>query len=216
MATTTLSSTGFSIASGQDDRSKHDPRRCCREPRALNSREGTLIQCERLLLRPLTESDDEAIAALDADPEVIRYANPYLLGSPRDLSAVRAEVLPRYLSYRERDARYGYWAAMERSISRFIGWFHLYPREEYAGALDLGYRLRRDAWGRGYATEGARALVRKGFEEFKADRIIASTLPENSRSIRVIEKLGMQQIGTRRWRDLEFLVYAIDRNDYRR
>jgi RimJ/RimL family protein N-acetyltransferase len=108
-----------------------------------------------------------------------------------------AETLQWWLGYYDRGERYGFWAAIEKSSGRFIGWFHLRPAEG-AGPLEpeLGYRLRRDAWGRGYATEGSRSLIDKAFAEFGADRVYASTMAVNTASRRVMEKTGMRFIRT--------------------
>ena len=85
----------------------------------------------------------------------------------------------------------GFWAAVERAGGEWLGWFCLRLSQEIPGQAILGYRLRRAAWGQGYATEGAGALIRKGFEEWGVQRVVASTYEENRASRRVMEKLGM-------------------------
>ena len=79
----------------------------------------------------------------------------------------------------------------------FLGWFHLRPGEG-AGPLEpeLGYRLRREVWGRGYATEGSRALIDKAFAELGAARVYASTMTVNTASRRVMEKAGLHYVRT--------------------
>jgi RimJ/RimL family protein N-acetyltransferase len=72
-----------------------------------------------------------------------------------------------------------------------LGWLSFQPAEGTPGEVNLGYRFRRDAWGKGYATEGARALVRKGSSELGVQRVVATTYEENLASRRVMEKLGM-------------------------
>ena len=67
------------------------------------------------------------------------------------------------------------WAAIERSTRGFVGWFEFYPRKD-AGPEEVGYRLRRSARGKGYATEGSRALIRKGFTELGVQRVLAETM----------------------------------------
>jgi RimJ/RimL family protein N-acetyltransferase len=94
-------------------------------------------------------------------------------------------VLPNF-------ARSRVWAAEELSDGHFVGWFALTPRPGGpADDLELGYRLRRMAWGRGYATEGARALVGKAFTELGTRRVYAETMSVNTRSRRVMEKAGL-------------------------
>jgi RimJ/RimL family protein N-acetyltransferase len=119
------------------------------------------LETDRLVLRRFTEADVDNLVDLDSDPEVMRY----LTGgraTPREV--VQNEVLPRLLSYHERFGGYGFWAAIEKSSGEFLGWFHFRPplKGARAGEIELGYRLRRSAWGKGYATEGSRALIHKG------------------------------------------------------
>jgi RimJ/RimL family protein N-acetyltransferase len=79
----------------------------------------------------------------------------------------------------------------------FLGWLSLQPPPDGGTAeLDLGYRLRRSAWGRGYATEGARALVRTAFGVLGAQRVFAQTMAVNLRSRRVMEKAGLRYLRT--------------------
>lgn len=103
------------------------------------------------------------------------------------------ELLPYWLGYYERGDRYGFWAAIERETGSFIGWFHLRPLpEDPPDEPELGYRLASSAWGKGYATEGSRALIDKAFLEFGARRVHASTMAVNTGSRRVMEKSGMR------------------------
>ena len=81
---------------------------------------------------------------------------------------------------------------MEKASGRFIGWFHLKAGGEDRVEAELGYRLKREAWRKGYATEGSKALLEKSFQEFGLERVVATTLPENLASIRVLEKAGLR------------------------
>jgi RimJ/RimL family protein N-acetyltransferase len=101
------------------------------------------------------------------------------------------------LSYYERFDGYGFWAAIDKTTGRFLGWFHFRPGEG-AGPLEpeLGYRLHRFAWNQGYATEGSRALVRKGFAELGVERVTAHAMAVNVGSRRVMEKVGLRFVRT--------------------
>jgi RimJ/RimL family protein N-acetyltransferase len=147
------------------------------------------LETDRLVLRRFTPDDLDAIVELDDDPLVKRYIDN---GAPVDRAEL-AETLEWWLGYYERGDRYGFWAAIEKSSGRFLGWFHLRPGEG-AGPDDpeLGYRLRRDAWGQGYGTEGSRALIDKAFRELQAERVYAATMAVNVGSRRVMEKAGMR------------------------
>jgi RimJ/RimL family protein N-acetyltransferase len=154
------------------------------------------LETERLILRRFTEDDVENLVELDSDPEVMRYLNG---GIPTPRELVEQQILPRFLSYYERYSDFGVWAAIEKSSGAFIGWFSLRSHDEdRPDEIDLGYRLRRSAWGQGYATEGAQALIRKGFTGLGVQRVTANTYEHNAASRRVMEKAGMTLV--RRYR----------------
>jgi RimJ/RimL family protein N-acetyltransferase len=153
-----------------------------------------LLETERLLLRRFTPDDADSLVALDGDPDVMRYITG---GRPTPREVIERETLPRYLGYYDRHPGYGMWAAIEKATGRFLGWFGFRPPEGAPdGEVELGYRLRRDAWGGGYATEGARALIRKGFAELGVRRVVASTMAVNVGSRRVMEKAGLRFVRT--------------------
>ena len=154
------------------------------------------LETERLILCQFTQDDVENLVELDSDPEVMRYLNGGV-ATPREV--VERNILPRFIGYYERYDGFGVWAAIERSSGEFIGWFSLRPPDNaQPGEVELGYRLRRSAWGQGYATEGARALIRQGFTELGVERVTANTYERNSASRRVMEKVGMTLV--RRYR----------------
>lgn len=190
------------------------------------------LETERLILRRFTEGDVEQLVELDSDPEVMRYLSG---GKATPREVIAGEILPAWLGYYERGDRYGFWAAIERASGVFLGWFHFRPLR---GAPDdepeLGYRLRRVAWGKGYGTEGARALIDRGFAELGVRRVVAGTYEHNIGSRRVMEKAGMTLV--RRFRptpedlasygvsqaeadeiwDGDDVEYAIERADWER
>ncbi|MFD5463496.1 GNAT family N-acetyltransferase [Kitasatospora sp. NPDC127059] len=147
------------------------------------------LETERLVLRPFTDADADALHALDDDPEVMRFING---GEPTSPETVRAKVLPRLLHDYPCFGTRGFWAAEETATGTFLGWFEFRPLDEHSPAVvELGYRLNQASWGRGYATEGSRALIRKGFTELGVERVTANTMAVNSRSRRVMEKSGL-------------------------
>lgn len=152
------------------------------------------LETERLLLSRFTESDVANLRDLDGDPEVMRFVNG---GRPVPRDVIRDETLPRFLRAYECFEGFGVWATIERSTGEFVGWFEFYPRKD-AGPdeVELGYRLRRSAWGKGYATEGSRALIRKGFTELGVQRVVAETMAVNAASRRVMEKAGLTYVRT--------------------
>ena len=150
------------------------------------------LSTERLLLRQFTIADVDNLACLDADPDVMRFITG---GQATSRDTIKDKLLPAFLASYQRSDVYGCWAAIEKSTGAFLGWFHFEPRDGGPpGEIVLGYRLRKSAWGKGYATEGARALIRKGFTELTAQRVIAETMAVNLASRRVLEKAGLKLI----------------------
>ena len=146
------------------------------------------LETPRLVLRRLTTDDAENLSELDCDPEVMRYLTG---GIPHTREEIAGRELPRYLGYYERYSDYGFWGAIERATGEFLGWFHFHPYRDAPEEIELGYRLKRSAWGKGYATEGSRALIEKGFTQLGVHKVVADTLAANVRSRRVMEALGM-------------------------
>lgn len=139
------------------------------------------LTTQRLLLRPLTPADLDHLAALDSDPAVMRYLSG---GAPTLRAVIARDILPRFLAL---DGGFGCWLALDRA-GDVIGWFLLRPGAP--GDASLGYRLKCSAWGKGYATEGARALIQRAFADLGVQRITAITYQDNLPSRRVLEKLG--------------------------
>jgi RimJ/RimL family protein N-acetyltransferase len=142
----------------------------------------------------LTAADVDDLVELDGDPEVMRFLTG---GRPTPREAVESEILPRILREYERSPERGRWAAIEAASGDFLGWLGLERREGRAeDEAELGYRLRRSAWGRGYATEGSRALIVKAFTELGVERVFAETMAVNLPSRRVMEKAGLRHLRT--------------------
>ena len=152
---------------------------------------GTYLETERLRLRWFTADDLPLIIELDSDPAVKRYIDN---GAPVDRADL-VETLEWWLTHYPREAGYGFWAAHEMAAGSFIGWFHFRPGDG-AGPLEpeLGYRLRKQAWGKGFGTEGSIALIDRGFRDLGAERVYAQTMAVNIGSRRVMEKAGMRLV----------------------
>ena len=154
----------------------------------MHTHAAILLETVRLRLRAFTADDVDRLVELDSDPEVMRYIT-YGVPTPREV--YERVILPRWLATAAADPRLGYFAAEDRSSGEFLGWFHLRPDRFDPGEQELGYRLARAAWGRGFATEGARAVVSHGFDRVGADKISARTLSRNLASQRVMRKCGL-------------------------
>jgi RimJ/RimL family protein N-acetyltransferase len=181
-----------------------------------------LLETDRLILRRFTEDDVDNLVDLDGDPDVMHFLNG---GRPTPPEVIQNETLPRFLAYYGCSAGYGVWAAIEKSSGDFLGWFALRPEEDGSpDRVELGYRLGKTAWGKGYATEGSRALIRKGFTELGVRRIVAQTMTVNLASRRVMEKAGLTFVRTfyQEWPDVieggEYgdVEYALDKAEWER
>ncbi len=174
----------------------------------------TVLETDRLILRPLGAEDADDLVALDADPEVMRYITD---GQPVTPEAVLAG-LARRLAGADAEGWHGFLAALDRATGEWLGWFHLVQDPDRPGTWDLGYRLKRSAWGRGLATEGSVELVRYAFEVRGAQRVTARTMLANRASRRVLEKAGLQWVGQYiedrfPGPDRRAVRYALDRAD---
>ncbi|HJZ91693.1 MAG TPA: GNAT family N-acetyltransferase [Gemmataceae bacterium] len=159
-----------------------------------------VLVTDRLVLRPFVEDDARHLLALDSDPEVMRYVGPFRLP---DEAAYRARIRDYFLPSYERHPGYGFWPAEERATGTFVGWFHLRPALDYrfaaeagfrAGEYDVGFRLARRAWGKGYATEVTRALVGRAWADSRVEAVVACVLVANAASVRVLEKAGLCKV----------------------
>jgi RimJ/RimL family protein N-acetyltransferase len=148
------------------------------------------LETGRLRLREFTGDDVGLLVDLDSDPDVIHYITG---GSPTARSEIEDVVLPHWLDLYVTTPGFGFWAAEERATGEFVGWFHLRLRKgQPSDEPELGYRLRQRSSGRGYATEGSRALVDDAFVTRSAGRVVAETMFVNAASLRVMEKAGMR------------------------
>ncbi|KIG17007.1 GCN5-related N-acetyltransferase [Enhygromyxa salina] len=149
------------------------------------------FETARMWLRPVAEADIDALVSLDADPEVMRYISG---GAPNLRSDYEQGLLARMLVHA--DQAFGYFSAFtDAGEGTYLGWFHLRPSVFDSSMLELGYRLRRETWGRGLATEGSLALLDHAFEALGQTVVDACAMPDNAASIAVMRKCGMTYAG---------------------
>jgi RimJ/RimL family protein N-acetyltransferase len=143
------------------------------------------LRTERLTLRPVAAVDLDDLVAMNGDPEVMEH-----IGPPMTAEEVEAEM-PDWL---RGHGSFGLWTGLVGDD--FAGIWFLSGDPDDAAAAELGWRLPRHTWGQGYAVEGARALVAHGFDTLGLTRLWAETMAVNSRSRRVMERLGMHHVRT--------------------
>lgn len=137
---------------------------------------------ERLYLRELKPSDAKNLYDLNADPEVILYTGDKAFDSIYQAH----QFLEDYKVYNEYG--YGRWAIINKSTTDFIGWCGFKYHQE--GYVDLGFRIHKKYWNRGYATEASMACIEFGFDKLGFKEIVGRTSENNIASVKVLEKLG--------------------------
>jgi RimJ/RimL family protein N-acetyltransferase len=146
-----------------------------------------ILSTERLVLRGWRHSDRVPFARMNADPQVMEFL-------PQVLSSPESDLLAERIDAHFRQHGFGLCAAELRRDGTFIGFIGLNVplfQAAFTPCVEVGWRLRADLWGQGLATEGAREIIRYGFETLGLREILSFTVPANVRSRRVMEKLGM-------------------------
>jgi ribosomal-protein-alanine N-acetyltransferase len=152
------------------------------------------IETERLLLRPFTRDDAEALHEIWSDPSARRFRDDVPdWPRPRTVEDTLRYLEPIIAGQTERG--YASWAVIEKATGRLVGDCGLFPADGVGPEIELAYGLAPDVWGRGYATEAAGACLRVAFEELGVARVVADVDPANAASIRVLEKVGFEQTG---------------------
>lgn len=150
---------------------------------------GPELTTQRLRLRRWRSADRAPFALLNADPHVVEHF-------PAAWSRAGSDDFVDHVERHFEEHGFGFWAVERRDSGEFIGFVGLgRPRfpAHFMPCVEIGWRLAREHWGRGFATEGARACLRFGFTRLDLEEIVAFTVPANVRSIRVMEKLGMSR-----------------------
>lgn len=148
-----------------------------------------MLRTERLLLRPWRAADLAPFAALNADPRVMEFY-------PATLDRVRSDADAARQGRLLEERGWGLWAVEVPGTAPFIGYVGLSApsfEAHFTPCVEIGWRLDRSRWGRGYATEAARAVLEDGFLRVGLEEIVSFTVPANRRSRAVMERLGMRR-----------------------
>ena len=169
----------------------------------------TILTTARLRFEPFDDSHFDGLQAMNRDPAVQRY----LLGrpeTPQETLAAIARVQARWAAW-----GYGWWAFIESGSGELVGAGcvqHL--GHERANPHEIGWRLRRDRWGMGLASEAARTLARHAFEALDAPLVCALRHPDNLASQKVMERLGMRHVGLQHWHGEQVALHELTRADW--
>ena len=164
------------------------------------------VETERLLLRMIREDDLDYLAALFADPDVVKYVGD---GQPAGRDEAERALHSIIKGWETHD--FGRWAVVGKQSGEFIGFGGL---RSLFGTPEVVYHLAKAHWGKGYATEMAQAALRFGFEKCGHDRIVAIAKPVNAASIRVMDKLGMRFKRNARYYEIDVVEYEITPNEF--
>lgn len=153
------------------------------------------LETNRLIMRPFEERDAEGLFLLDSNPEVMKY-----VGGVVSTKIEQSQQMIEFIQKQYKENGVGRLAVIEKSTNTLIGWSGLkYLTSEINGmknVYELGYRFLPEYWGKGYATETARAALNYAFNEIKTDVVYAMAVTENTGSNRVLQKLGFEELGT--------------------
>jgi ribosomal-protein-alanine N-acetyltransferase len=178
------------------------------------------LSSERLILKEIMSGDLQHIHALHSIPRVDEYNT---LGIPENIDETKQLLEPVFKDQKSRVRKHYWFSISLKESSEFIGLCGINLSADRFKIGEIFYKLHPACWGRGYATEVARALVKYGFEELGLHRIEAGVATENSRSIRVLEKIGKKRDGTGRkilpirgvWKDnFRYALIEDDKREY--
>jgi RimJ/RimL family protein N-acetyltransferase len=170
-----------------------------------------VLTTPRLRLEPFADEHLEQLHEMNRDPEVMRY----LSGRPETLEESRAGI--ERVKARWAEWGYSWWSFFELATGRIIGAGCIQHLDRDATKpLEVGWRLRREKWGQGFASEAARAMVAFAFERLEAPELTAICHPDNAASAKVMVRLGMRYRGVERWYERDCATYAMSRADWKR
>ena len=168
-----------------------------------------ILETERLIIREHVLSDAPFFFTLNSNYNVVKYT-----GDSSFKTIEEAEKIVQYVINQYKENGYGRWLVAEKETGNPIGWcglkFHTDTKE-----TDIGYRLLESAWGKGYATESAKACIDYGFKHFNLNRIIGDAIKENTASINVFKKLGMTYLKDSLLDNIESVVYELKKENYK-
>ena len=143
----------------------------------------------RIELKRFTKNDINLLFDLDGDSNVMKYLT---LGKAKTIDEVKKESMPRILKSYTNGINYGIFPAFLKCNNTYIGWFQFEKDKYIEDAIEVGWRLKKEHWGNGYATEVGLSLVKKAKELNK--KVVARAMIDNQASIRVMEKIGLKFI----------------------
>ncbi|MFZ6816083.1 GNAT family N-acetyltransferase [Undibacterium sp. Rencai35W] len=166
----------------------------------------TILTTQRLRLEPMTDAHADGLFAMNSDPEVMRYITGKA-DTRDDTLAMIERVKARWLEF-----GFSWWSFVELESEQIIGAGCIqHLGRDPANPLEIGWRLRQDKWGQGFASEAAEVMASFAFDTLKGDLLCAVCHQDNKGSAHVMKKLGMQYRGIERWYEMDTAVYDMTR-----
>lgn len=159
------------------------------------------LESERLYLREISEDDLHLLFDLHSDPDVMKFIRP-----PEVSIEETHATLDRIFRTNKYEQGLGLWMCHEKNTGDFIGWFVLKNLDDTVD-IEIGYRLLKKHWGKGFATEMSMELLKHGFEKIGLDKIVGATRYDNIASQRVLEKIGLKYACIQRVYNTDAWIY---------
>ncbi|MCU6434415.1 GNAT family N-acetyltransferase [Undibacterium sp. Jales W-56] len=170
----------------------------------------SILTTPRLRLEPITDTHFDGLYAMNSDPEVMRYITGKA-DTRDDTFAMIERVKARWIEF-----GFSWWSFFESETNQIIGAGCIqHLGRDPANPLEIGWRLRRDKWGQGFASEAAQAMAGFAFDTLQGELLCAVCHQDNQGSAHVMKKLGMQYRGIERWYDMDTAVYEMTQVDWR-
>ena len=166
-----------------------------------------ILETKRLMLIPLEWGHQNEIYHMDRNPNVMRYIGRQ--GQPKNMDQVTAWIERRLPG----NDGLGTWSAFLKKSKTFVGCY-LLIRLEDSPHIEIGYRLMEDQWGKGYATEGSKAILNYAFRTLQLKEVVAVAIPENLPSRKVMTKLGLEYLNNTQYYQVEVAFYRITDDDF--
>ncbi len=168
-----------------------------------------ILETERLIIREHVLSDAPFFFILNSNYNVVKYTGDVSFNNLEEAESIVSYVINQY-----KENGYGRWLVALKETNKPIGWcglkYHTDTKE-----TDIGYRLLESYWGKGYATESAKACIDYGFEHFNLNHIIGNAMKENIASINVFKKLGMTYLNETLIDNIPSVIYEVFKENYK-
>ena len=162
------------------------------------------LKSERIYLRHFQLKDADGLFELDSDPDVMKYMSR----EPAESIEESVEVIEKQISYYKDNQGLGVFPAFLTGTNDFMGWFALKDLDN-TEKIEVGFKLKKKFWNKGYATEMTKVLIHYGFDIIRLNKIYAVTHPENVASQRVLEKCGLEFIGMDTYYKTKVRLYVV-------